>query len=118
MMSDFPGEITKQILLAPPEIIRSIMYSLAARGRLVSPSRRLPTGRSSFEKANGWIRLPAPAAGIIPHIVFNWSVSAFLHFRCFVYLNLNPYEHAGFARPAGYFPSQKRGYPLYVVSEF
>src|SRR5436305_2285320 len=68
-MSDLPGAITKQILVAPPTIMRSTRYSLTARGRSVSPSRRLPTGRSSFEKASGWILLPAPAAGMIPHIL-------------------------------------------------
>src|SRR5215208_6678109 len=67
-MSDLPGEMTKQILSAPPRIIRSMRYSLTARGRSVFPSRRLPTGNNSFEKANGCMRLPAPAAGIMPHI--------------------------------------------------
>ena len=32
-MSDFPGEITKQILSAPAAIIRSRRNSLTARGR-------------------------------------------------------------------------------------
>src|ERR687897_539588 len=68
MMSDLPGEITKQILSAPPRIIRSTRYSLTAQGRSTPPSRRLPTGRSSFEKARGWMRLPRPAAGTIPHM--------------------------------------------------
>src|SRR5690349_1715689 len=68
-MSDFPGAITKQIFEAPPRIRRSTRYSLTARGRSVAPSFRLRTGRSSFEKANGWMRVPAPAAGTIPHIV-------------------------------------------------
>src|SRR5918995_5231905 len=68
MMSDLPGEITKQILLAPPRIIRSTRYSLTAQGRSTPSSRRLPTGRSSFEKARGWMRLPRPAAGTIPHM--------------------------------------------------
>src|SRR2546425_4348163 len=67
-MSDFPGEMTKQIFAAPPRIIRSTRYSLTARGRSASPSIRLPTGSSSFENASGWILLPIPAAGIMPHI--------------------------------------------------
>src|ERR687889_46550 len=69
MMSDLPGEITKQILSAPPRIMRSTRYSLTAHGRSVPASRRLPTGRSSFEKASGWMRLPRPAAGTMPHMV-------------------------------------------------
>src|SRR5918992_1554256 len=68
MMSDLPGEITKQILSAPPWIMRSTRYSLTAQGRSVPPSRRLPTGRSSLEKASGWMRLPRPAAGTMPHM--------------------------------------------------
>src|SRR3954467_12867318 len=71
-MSDLPGEITKQILSAPPLIIRSTRYSLTARGRSVLPSNRLPTGSSSLEKASGWIRLPAPAAGMMPHMIGVW----------------------------------------------
>ena len=69
MMSDLPGEITKQILSAPPRIMRSTRYSLTAQGRSTPPSRRLPTGRSSFEKASGWMRLPRPAAGTMPHML-------------------------------------------------
>src|SRR5215207_10699712 len=68
MMSDLPGEITKQILSAPPWIMRSTRYSLTAQGRSTPPSRRLPTGRSSLEKASGWMRLPRPAAGTMPHM--------------------------------------------------
>src|SRR3954465_9882579 len=68
-MSDFPGEITKQILSAPPRIRRSMRYSDTAQGRSIPLSLRLPTGSNSFEKARGWIRLPRPAAGTIPHIV-------------------------------------------------
>src|SRR5918999_3711899 len=67
-MSDFPGEMTKQIFVAPPSTSRSTRYSLTARGRSRSPSRRLPTGSSSFEKASGCILLPCPAAGTMPHI--------------------------------------------------
>src|SRR6185437_8222130 len=67
-MSDFPGEITKQILSAPPRISRSIRYSETAQGRSMPWSLRLPTGSSSLEKARGWIRLPRPAAGTIPHM--------------------------------------------------
>ena len=33
--------------------MRSIKYSLTARGRSVAPSKRLPTGSNSFEKASG-----------------------------------------------------------------
>src|SRR5205085_4546277 len=67
-MSDLPGEMTKQIFDAPPRTIRSIRYSLTARGRSVEPSIRLPTGSSSFENASGWILLPIPAAGMMPHM--------------------------------------------------
>src|SRR5579875_4139860 len=31
-------------------------------------SVRLPTGRSSLEKASGWMRMPLPAAGMMPHM--------------------------------------------------
>src|SRR5215208_5740777 len=68
-MSDLPGEMTKQILSAPPSTSRSTRYSLTARGRSRSPSCRLPTGSSSLEKASGCMRLPCPAAGMIPHMV-------------------------------------------------
>src|SRR3954447_17270382 len=67
-MSDLPGEITKQILSAPPRISRSSRYSETAHGRSMPSSRWLPTGSNSLEKASGWMRLPAPAAGTIPHI--------------------------------------------------
>src|SRR5688572_23126741 len=67
-MSDFPDAMTKQILSAPPRSMRSTRYSLTAQGRSVPPSRRLPTGRSSLEKARGWMRLPRPAAGTMPHM--------------------------------------------------
>src|SRR5581483_1712779 len=66
-MSVFPGETTKQIFVAPARIMRSIRYSLTARGRSTPSSRRLPTGSNSLEKASGWMRLPAQAAGTIPH---------------------------------------------------
>src|SRR6185437_5617835 len=39
-----------------------------AQGRSMPWSLRLPTGSSSLEKARGWIRLPRPAAGTIPHM--------------------------------------------------
>src|SRR5579883_3329370 len=68
-MSDLPCEMTIQIFSTPPRSIRSTRYSLTARGRSVEPSNRLPTGSSSFEKASGCIRLPAPAAGMMPHIL-------------------------------------------------
>src|SRR5436305_1667557 len=67
-MSDFPGEITKQILSAPPRMRRSIRYSETAQGRSIPFSLRLPTGSSSLENAKGWMRLPRPAAGTMPHI--------------------------------------------------
>src|ERR671932_695513 len=67
-MSDLPGAMTKQILSAPPRIRRSTRYSLTAQGRSVPLSSRLPTGRSSLEKAKGWMRLPRPAAGTMPHM--------------------------------------------------
>src|SRR5947209_5972548 len=67
-MSDFPGDITKQILSAPPRIIRSSRYSETAQGRSTPSSVLLPTGSNSLENANGWIRLPRPAAGMMPHI--------------------------------------------------
>src|SRR5215204_947152 len=66
-MSDLPGEMMKAILVAPAASIRSTRCSLTARGRSTPPSKRLPTGSSSFENASGWIRVPAPAAGMIPH---------------------------------------------------
>src|SRR3954464_7606003 len=69
MMSDLPGEMMKQILSAPPRTIRSMRYSLTAQGRSMPPSARLPSGSSSFEKASGWIRLPRPAAGTMPHML-------------------------------------------------
>src|SRR4051794_13305578 len=68
-MSHLPGEMTKQSLSAPPANIRSTRYSLTARGRSVPSSNRLPTGSNSFEKASGWMRVPLPAAGMIPHMV-------------------------------------------------
>ncbi|PTQ13215.1 hypothetical protein CLG96_03585 [Sphingomonas oleivorans] len=68
MMSDLPGEMTKQILSAPPHTIRSTRYSLTALGRSMRSSDRPPTGSSSLEKASGWMRVPLPAAGITPHI--------------------------------------------------
>src|SRR5579884_687332 len=68
-MSDFPGEMTKQILSTPAVVIRSIKYSLMARGRASAPRTSVPIGSNSFEKASGWIRVPIPAAGMIPHIL-------------------------------------------------
>src|SRR5690242_2881046 len=67
-MSLLPGEMTKHSLRAPAIIIRSTRYSLTARGRSISPSKRLPTGSSSLLNASGWMRLPSPAAGMIPHM--------------------------------------------------
>src|SRR3954471_11480664 len=68
-MSDFPGEMTKQSFVEPALSMRSTTCSLMARGRSVMPSNRLPTGSSSFENASGWMRVPAPAAGMMPHII-------------------------------------------------
>src|SRR5215203_6548957 len=68
-MSDLPGEMMKASLVAPAASIRSTRCSLTARGRSTAPSKRLPTGNSSLENASGWIRVPAPAAGMMPHIV-------------------------------------------------
>src|SRR5437660_5628845 len=69
-MSDFPGKITKQILSAPPRMSRSTRYSDTAHGRSTPASVLLPTGRSSLENASGCIRLPRPAAGMMPHISY------------------------------------------------
>src|SRR5688500_3551631 len=68
-MSDLPGAMTKQMRVAPPRTIRSIRYSVTARGRSTPSSNRLPMGSSSFENASGWMRLPSPAAGMMPHMV-------------------------------------------------
>src|SRR3954469_19500164 len=65
-MSDFPAEMMKQILSAPAIVMRSTRYSLTARGRSMLPSNRPPTGSNSFENASGWMRVPAPAAGMMP----------------------------------------------------
>lgn len=67
-MSPFPGEMTKQTLSAPARSIRSTRYSDTAFGRSTPSTSLLPTGRSSFEKASGWILVPAPAAGTMPHM--------------------------------------------------
>src|SRR5436309_4933501 len=67
-MSHLPGAMTKQILSAPPRISRSTRYSLTAHGRATPASVLLPTGSNSLEKARGWMRVPRPAAGTIPHI--------------------------------------------------
>src|SRR5438045_320851 len=79
-MSNFQREITKQILSAPACSMRSIRYSLTARGRSAPPSKRLPTGSNSFEKASGWMRVPLPAAGIIPHMVSALHAFGFMVF--------------------------------------
>src|SRR5438270_10715176 len=67
-MSVFSAEITMQICSAPAAIIRSTRYSETALGLSWPSMRREPTGRSSLEQPNGWMRWPAPAAGIIPII--------------------------------------------------
>src|SRR3954452_10201540 len=54
---------------APARTMRSTRYSETARGRSMSPSKRLPTGSSSLENASGWIRLPMPAAGMMPRMI-------------------------------------------------
>src|SRR5438045_2391944 len=72
-MSDLPGEITKAIFVAPAASIRSMRCSLTARGRSTAPSKRLPTGSSSLENASGWMRVPAPAAGMMPHTVASFG---------------------------------------------
>src|SRR3954451_7634197 len=61
--------MTTHNLSAPPSTRRSTRYSLTARGRSRPPSCRLPTGSSSFENASGCMRLPCPAAGMMPHMV-------------------------------------------------
>src|SRR3954468_2777408 len=71
-MSDLPGEMMNAIFVAPASSMRSIRCSLTARGRSTGPSKRLPTGSSSFENARGWMRVPAPAAGMIPHMVLSF----------------------------------------------
>src|SRR4051794_3408739 len=71
-MSDFPGEIMKAIFVAPAASIRSMRCSLTARGRSTAPSKRLPTGSSSLENASGWMRVPAPAAGMMPHTLVSF----------------------------------------------
>ena len=45
---DLPGEMTKQIFVAPARNIRSTRYSLTARGRSIPSSRRLPTGSTPW----------------------------------------------------------------------
>src|SRR5262249_10316568 len=71
--------------VTPAINIRSIKYSLTARGRSCPFSQRLPTGRSSFENASGWIRLPFPAAGTMPHMPFGNVQS-----RCHAEIGLQP----------------------------
>ena len=44
------------------------LYAVTARGRSTPSSSRLPIGSSSFENASGWMRVPLPAAGTMPHI--------------------------------------------------
>src|SRR3569623_1582219 len=67
-MSDVPGPMTKHSLSAPPVTMRSSRYSLTAQGRSPRLPPRLPTGSNSLEKPSGWMRLPRPAAGMIPSI--------------------------------------------------
>src|SRR4051795_3233631 len=92
-MSDLPGEMTMQSLSAPPSTSRSTRYSLTARGRSRPPSCRLPTGNSSFENASGCMRLPCPAAGMMPHMIDD-----LLQFPCAAIRRVAG-EHA-LARPA------------------
>src|SRR5215471_3590300 len=88
MMSDFVGEITKQIRVTPARSMRCTRYSETARGRSFGPSQRIPTGRSSFENARGWIRLPRPAAGRIPQRALMHSPQAG---RSTVFLGIETY---------------------------
>src|SRR5438046_1421858 len=67
-MSALPGATTKQTRSAPALNMRSTRNSLTARGRSTSPTKLLPTGSSSLEKPRGWIRVPMPAAGMMPHM--------------------------------------------------
>src|SRR5690625_3292908 len=61
--------MTKHIFVVPARAMRSRRNSLTARGRApTSSAMRPPTGRSSFEKASGWMRVPLPAAATMPHI--------------------------------------------------
>ena len=65
-MSLLPGEITKPSLSAPTRI-RPLDQVFADRLGRLAVLTRLPTGRSSLEKAQGLrMRAPLPAAGIIP----------------------------------------------------
>src|SRR4051812_44525092 len=59
--------MTKHSFVTPASSMRSIRYSLTATGRSLSPSLRLPTGSNSLENAKGFMRLPRPAAGTMPH---------------------------------------------------
>src|SRR4028119_1536519 len=61
MISDLPGEITKQIFVAPPRIMRSTRYSLTAQGRSTPASRRLGAGRGCTGWARGCADAPSPA---------------------------------------------------------
>src|ERR671924_73915 len=80
-MSVLSGEMTKQIFSAPPITIRSRRYSLTARGRSHPFSDLLPTGSSSFENPSGWMRLPRPAAGTMPHMSHLPDGESFLQWR-------------------------------------
>src|SRR5690349_24809904 len=68
-MSDLPAPITTHSLSAPPASIRSSRYSATAQGRSARSRSVLPSGSSSLENASGWMRLPRPAAGMMPHII-------------------------------------------------
>src|SRR4051812_46667702 len=79
-MSALPGATTKQMRVAPALSMRSTRNSLTARGRSMSPASVLPTGSSSLEKPSGWIRVPRPAAGTMPHMVC-YSLVSLCHSR-------------------------------------
>src|SRR5579859_7391256 len=67
-MSVFSAEMTMQICSAPAAIILSTRYSETALGLSTPSMMRDPTGSNSLEQPSGWMRCPAPAAGIIPII--------------------------------------------------
>src|SRR5579864_6921991 len=78
-MSVFSADMTMHIWLAPAAIIRSTRYSETALGRSTPLTIREPTGSSSLEQPRGWIRSPAPAAGMIPIIAL--PLCSWMHSR-------------------------------------
>src|SRR5258708_35508985 len=67
-MSVFSAEMSMQICSAPAAIILAHRYSETALGLSTPSTMREPTGSNSLEQPSGWMRCPAPAAGIIPII--------------------------------------------------